>query len=125
MHLLPSSSKKGIHPAVERLPVILQWSELNFSMSSDAVCRARYLDSIEMSLLGEGDLDFRAIESAAASRWIAIHHTEGDGMGLQVVPQGRVAFFEGKEEDLPTSEGRGSSFVPCTTECLGRVMAER
>jgi hypothetical protein len=48
-------------------------------------------------------------------------------MGLQVVPQRRVAFFERKEEDLPTSQGRGSSFVPSlgTTERLGRVMAER
>lgn len=75
-------------------------NELNFSMFSNVVCRARYLDSIQMTLVGEGRVDVYAIEPAAASRWIVIRHTEGDGMVCKWFVREGDTFLEKKEEDL-------------------------
>lgn len=76
-------------------------SELNFSVFSNVVCRALYLDSIQMTLVGDGRVDVYAIEPAEGSRWIVIRHTEGDGMVCKWFLREGETFIERKEEDLP------------------------
>lgn len=76
-------------------------SELTFSMFSNVVCRARYLESIEMTLVGEGRVDVYAIEPAAASRWVVVRHTEGEGMVYKWFVREGETFLERSEEDVP------------------------
>jgi len=74
-------------------------SDLNFSVFSDVVCRVRYLDSIEMTLV-EGRVDVYAVDPAVASRWIVIRNTEGDGVIYRWFLRDGENFFERKEEEL-------------------------
>jgi hypothetical protein len=76
-------------------------NELNFSMFSNVVCRARYLESIQMTLVGEGRVDVYAIEPAPASRWIVVRHTEGDGMVCRWFVREGEMFLERNQADLP------------------------
>src|SRR4029079_11101424 len=76
-------------------------NELNFSMFSNVVCRARYLESIEMTLVGEGREDVYTVEPAPASRWIVIRHTEGDGMVCKWFVREGERFLERNQADLP------------------------
>ena len=75
-------------------------NELNFSVFSNVVCRARYLDSIQMTVVGEGRVDVYAIEPAPASRWIVIRHTAGDEMVCKWFVREGEAFVERNPEDL-------------------------
>jgi len=77
-------------------------SELNFSMFSDVVCRARYLDSIEMTLLSEVRVDVYTIEPAATSRWLVVRHTEDEGIAFKCFVRQGDNFVEVEEQLLPS-----------------------
>ena len=99
-------------------------NELTFSMFSNVVCRARYLDSIEMTLVGEGRVDVYAIEPAPASRWIVIRHTEGEGMVCKwFVREGETFLERNRGRLTQADQGRSVSSVPSsgTTHDLGRM----
>jgi len=61
VHLSPSSKKTEEIMTLSDCRFYCCGSELNFLMFSNVVCRARYLDSIEMTLLGEGRVDVYAM----------------------------------------------------------------
>ena len=77
-------------------------NELTFSMFSNVVCRAKYLDSIEMTLVAEGRVDVYTIEPAPASRWIVIRRTEREeGIVCRWFVREGEEFLERNPDDVP------------------------
>jgi hypothetical protein len=75
--------------------------ELNFSMFSDGVCRAKHIHSIAMRLLGEVGVDVYEIVPASASHWVVVSQSNGDEMSYRWFVREDETFLEREDWDVP------------------------
>src|SRR5262249_29092656 len=74
--------------------------DMNFAIFSDDLCRARYLESIVLSL-GQARVDVYEIEPGRKSRWVVIQQTDGSKNHWKCFARRGQAFSERQTQQFP------------------------
>ena len=75
--------------------------ELNFSIFSDEICRAKHIESFVMNVLREIQVDVYEIAPAIGSRWVLVSQTNSDETIYKWFLRKGDEFLETEERDVP------------------------
>jgi hypothetical protein len=74
--------------------------ELNFSIFSDGVFRAKHVDSFVMRLMGNLQVDVYEIAPPAAGRWLVVRQTNGEEITYKWFVREHEAFLEKEDGEV-------------------------